>query len=279
MSIEQMFVLLPVIAVVVAMVCWIRREQQLASSRVEFTSTRMSRELLEKRFVEFVANRGRDRCRVFEDHIASQPNHLRWTLALDFAVSHDESGAPVMLARTRHLRVYWIPYPRKYSLWPVIDRWYELASRQRALIRAIRRDDPDVQISVVPAMFGPRNREDPARSWMDAREDGRRSPTVRASRESECRHGAGRSRKAGRDRYAVLDQTRERDQRTQMTEYLVIFERNTDGWWRMSPIFPGVPRLGTIGTRSNAMPERRSQRTSSCFVRRVAMCPSRPPAT
>jgi hypothetical protein len=156
MVIELLFVLLLVCGVGLAGlggVWWIRREQRLASSYVEFVSPLLSRELLEKRFVECVARGGRDRWDVFPDHIASQPNHLRWTLELSFRTSQDESGAPVILARTRHARVHWIPFPRKYPLWQVIDRWYELASRQRALIRAVRSDDPDVHVSIAPAMF------------------------------------------------------------------------------------------------------------------------------
>src|SRR5687768_5192575 len=79
---------------------------------------------------------------------------------------------------------------------------------------------------------------------MDACQDGRQSPPVRPRRESERRDGSRRAGKAGRDRYAVIDQARKRNRRTAMTEYLAIYERNSDGWWAYVPDLPGCTATG-----------------------------------
>jgi hypothetical protein len=152
MLIESVFFIVAAVAAGAGVLWWFRREQRLASSSITIV-TILPRERLEQLFVKFIARGGRDRCAVVGDHIASQPNHLRWTLRLHFALSHEESGKPLMVADTRHGRVFFIPFPRKYPLWQVIERSEELAPRMRALIRAIRRADPDADIEVRTAMF------------------------------------------------------------------------------------------------------------------------------
>lgn len=116
-------------------------------------TTSLAREQLEHLFFECIGRGGRDRCGVFDGHVASQPNHFRWTLALHFDLSHDEVGAPVMLADTRHVKAHFIPYPRKYPVWQVIERWEELGPRMRSFVKAVRRADPSADVKVVPAMF------------------------------------------------------------------------------------------------------------------------------
>lgn len=58
------------------------------------------------------------------------------------------------MADTRHAgTVLFSPWPRRYPLWQVIERWDEMAPRMRDFIRAIRMADPDAVIDVRPAMF------------------------------------------------------------------------------------------------------------------------------
>jgi hypothetical protein len=136
-----------------AVLLWYVRSQELASSSIVVTSRSLSRERLEALFVRHIANRGRDRRRSFDDHIASQPNHFRWTLELHFAERHDVTGEPVIVAETQLGKAYLIPFPRKYPVWQVVERWDELAPRMRALIKEINKADPEADIAVVPAMF------------------------------------------------------------------------------------------------------------------------------
>ena len=154
MSLEKVLLAIAAAAFLASLAWWIRREQSLASSSITITSRELSRERMEELFVKHVANNGRDRWGVFDDHIATQPNHFRWTLALDFLPTHEESGGPVTVAYTRHKKAYFTPFPhQQLQLYQVIERWDEQARRMRGLIRAVRDADPDANIDIDSEMF------------------------------------------------------------------------------------------------------------------------------
>jgi len=148
---QDLFVAVLVMSAI-AYLIWIRRSQVLASSTITVTTPNLSRERLEEIFVATIGNGGRDRWATFEDRVASQPNHLRWTLALRF-IQHDGIGQPVLVAQTTHESAYFIPFPKQAPMWQAIEHWDQQARRMRAFIAAVKRADSDAEIDLRPEMF------------------------------------------------------------------------------------------------------------------------------